>query len=89
MPIIKMSNIKKFLDCFVKVYSYQRWWVSVFIPVPQVPQQHSGLPPAPPGDGWAAMAGKAAAGDYSGDDGSPRTVIQRTFSLSNLFGLSW
>ena len=57
--------------------------------VPQVPQQHSGLPPAPPGDGWAAMAGKAAAGDYSGDDGSPRTVIQRTFSLSNLFGLSW
>jgi hypothetical protein len=35
------------------------------------------------------MAGKAAAGDYSCDDGSPRTVVQRTFSLSNLFGLSW
>jgi hypothetical protein len=56
---------------------------------PQVPHQQSGLPPAPPGDGWAAMAGKAAAGDYSCDDGSPRTVVQRTFSLSNLFGLSW
>jgi hypothetical protein len=56
---------------------------------PQVPHQQSVLPPAPPGDGWAAMAGKAAAGDYSCDDGSPRTVVQRTFSLSNLFGLSW
>jgi hypothetical protein len=57
--------------------------------LPALQQQQSGLPPAPPGDGWAAMAGKAAAGDYSCDDGSPRTVVQRTFSLSNLFGLSW
>jgi len=51
-------------------------------------------PPHPPQQTWAgakAGGGAAVAADGSiSDEGSPRSVVQRTFSLSNLFGLaSW
>ena len=45
-----------------------------------------------PTGGKPAAVAQAASGQTEGssDEGSPRSVVQRTFSLSNLFGLaSW